>query len=268
MLSKDLGRHVNKYYGKYSGEVVANEDEAKLGRITVKVPSVFGLEHEVLARPCLPYGHFFVPPVGARVWVEFEAGDTGYPIWVGVWYPENSAPEAARISPPDNRVIQTASGHTIEIKDVAGEERILIKHKQNAFVSIDKNGSVLASNKNGSHLHLDAEHECASWIEQHGNTISMSDAGIAVINKDGTTLNVTGDTVHVVAANAVLDVTTASLGKGAAEPTLMGKGFEILWKLLLTHTHPHGMGPTLPSVELQAAQLLPGVHLTSSVLVK
>ncbi|MEZ4769135.1 MAG: phage baseplate assembly protein V [Caldilineales bacterium] len=28
-------------------------------------------------------GLFAVPPVGANVWIEFEAGDPDYPIWAG-----------------------------------------------------------------------------------------------------------------------------------------------------------------------------------------
>lgn len=268
MLSDDLRRHAGKYYGKFSGEVTNNEDDGQVGRIVVKVPTVFGPDTEVTARPCLPYGHFFVPPVGAKVWVEFEAGDTDYPIWVGVWLPAGTSPAPARISPPDNRVIQTTSGHTIEIKDVAGEERILIKHKDNAFLSMDENGSVLVTNKNGSHIHLDAEAGSASFVEQHGNTVTMSDQGLALVNKDGTTVNITGSTVHVIAANVVIEATTAALGKGAAEPTLMGNAFKALWTALQTHVHPSSMGPTLPSPSLAPLMLIPGVHLTSSVLVK
>jgi phage gp45-like len=268
MLSDDLRRHAGKYYGKFSGEVTNNEDDTQVGRILVKVPSVFGPDIEVSARPCLPYGHFFVPPVGARVWVEFEAGDTNHPIWVGVWYPSGAAPEPARISPPDNRVIQTASGHTIEIKDVEGEERILIRHKDNAFVSMDEKGSVLVSNKNGSHIHLDADAGNASFVEQHGNSVTMTDQGMALVNKDGTTVNITGATVHVIATNAVIEATTTALGKGAAEPTLMGNAFQMLWTAVQTHVHPSAMGPTSPSPTLAPLMLQPGVHLTSSVLVK
>lgn len=268
MLSEDLRRHAGKYYGKFSGDVTDNEDATQMGKIVVKVPTVFGPDIEVTARPCLPYGHFFVPPVGAKVWVEFEAGDTDHPIWVGVWYPSGTAPEPARISPPDNRVIQTNSGHTIEIKDVAGAERILIKHKDNAFLSLDEKGSVVLSNKNGSHVHLDADAGNATFVEQHGNSVTLSEQGMALVNKDGTTVNITGATVHVIATNAVIESTNTALGKGASEPTLMGNAFKTLWTALQTHVHPSAMGPTSPSASLAPLMLLPGVHLTSSVLVK
>src|SRR5262245_27429655 len=106
-MFEDLRRHAGKFYGKYSGTVTDNADKNFFGRIKVTVPTVFGDGVEVSARPCFAYGHFFVPPVGAQVWVEFEAGDTNYPLWVGTWYPDGKAPTEAAISPPDNRVIQT-----------------------------------------------------------------------------------------------------------------------------------------------------------------
>ncbi|MBI4671168.1 MAG: phage tail protein, partial [Chloroflexi bacterium] len=164
-MSPDLQRHVDKYYGKYSGTVTDNQDAQQVGCIKVTVPSVFGKDMEVTARPCLPYGHFFVPHVGAKVWVEFEAGDTHFPIWVGVWYPNGKPPPEAVITPPDNRVIQTPSGHTIEIMDKQGEEKIVIKHKSNAFVSIDKNGSVMLGNKNGSTVVLNAKDKNVMVVE-------------------------------------------------------------------------------------------------------
>src|SRR4051794_34008831 len=180
-MHPELQRHVGKYYGKYSGEVTDNEDQEQLGHVMVKVPSVFGVTMEVRARPCLPYGHFFVPHVGAKVWVEFEAGDPNFPIWVGAWYPTGKAPDEAAVTPPDNRVIQTSSGNTIEIQDKSGEEKINIRHKTNAFVSIDKDGSVLLGAKNGSSVVLNAKDGNVMVVESNGNTIALKDDSIVLM---------------------------------------------------------------------------------------
>src|SRR5208283_513920 len=178
-MFEGLRHHVGKYYGKYSGEVLANDqDSDHQGSIVVKLPTMFGADAKVTARPCLPYGHFFIPEVGTKVWVEFEGGDTDYAIWVGTWYPQGKTPPQAAISPPDNRVIQTASGHTIEIMDKQGSEKIVIKHKGNSFVSIDKDGTVIVGNQKGSMVVLDAKNEQAMVVEQHGNTVSMDSNGI------------------------------------------------------------------------------------------
>jgi len=266
-MTPDLQRHVGKYYGKYSGEVTDNEDPDNQGRITVKVPPVFGEELEVRARPCLPFGHFFVPAVAARVWVEFEAGDPNYPIWVGTWYPAGAAPPEAAISPPDNRVIQTPSGHTIEILDKAGDEKIVVKHKSNAFVAIDKNGSVVVANKNGSHLSLNAQDENAVLMDQNQNVITLTSDGVVIANKDGATLEMKGDMVRVLATNVVLQGTTVALGSQAMEPTILGTQFSSNWNAFIFHTHPTAVGPTgtpLPP----GLPLLPGNGLTSAVVVK
>jgi phage gp45-like len=260
----------DRVFGKFRGKVVDNADEQHQGLLKVRVPDVFGEKAEVMAEPCLPYGHFFVPPKGTDVWVEFEAGDPTRPVWVGVWYPPGTTPAEAEQSPPEHRVIKTAAGHTVEIVDTEGEERILIRHSGDAFLSIDKDGGVLLYNPKGSHLHLDAKNGAASLVEQHGNHVAMGEKGIALVNGDGTMVNITGDTVHVSAAKVVVDATTVALGAGASEPTLLANQFKTLWQVLLTHIHPTTApgAPTLPSAELQALQLIPGVHLSSSVVVK
>ena len=82
-----------KFYGKYRGFVVDNVDPGQLGRLKLRVPSVLG--NEVVsgwALPCASYGgdanqgFFFIPEVGAGVWVEFEEGDLEFPIWVGTFW--------------------------------------------------------------------------------------------------------------------------------------------------------------------------------------
>ena len=113
MYPGDLQRHVGKFYGKYSGVVVDNADPEQRGHLRVRVDSVFGAATVVKARPCFAAGHFFVPDVQARVWVEFEAGDSRYPIWVGTWYPTNGAPPEARHDSPSHRVVHTPSGYAI-----------------------------------------------------------------------------------------------------------------------------------------------------------
>ncbi|MFF3450535.1 phage baseplate assembly protein V [Streptomyces sp. NPDC002667] len=142
MLSDELTRHTGHYYGKYRGIVRDTTDDDHRGRLQVIVPDIFGPDALVTAEPCFPHGHFFVPPQGANVWVEFAAGDTRAPIWVGVWYPADAVPPEARVTPPEHQVIRTAAGHTVDLTDTGGEERILIRHSAGASLSIESDGSV------------------------------------------------------------------------------------------------------------------------------
>lgn len=82
---------MKRYYGKYRGEVENNVDPLQLGRIQVSVPAVLSEGRFSWAMPCVPYagpgvGFFAIPPVSAKVWVEFEGGDPDYPIWAGCFW--------------------------------------------------------------------------------------------------------------------------------------------------------------------------------------
>jgi hypothetical protein len=269
MMDDDVHRHADKFYGKHSGEVTDNQDKDFFGRIKVKVPSIFGADTEVRARPCFVYGHFFVPPVGAHVWIEFEAGDTRYPLWVGAWYAQGETPPEAAISPPDNRVIQTPSGHTIEIMDKAGEEKITIKHKGKAFVNIDKNGSVLIANQTGSYVQLDADGKSATFLEQHGNLITMNSDGVVITQKKGATaIQMTDDTVRVMGSSIILQAPSVSItGAQTAMPTILAApSFVTMFNLFAAHVHATAVGPTGPPLPL-GPLLTPGTTVSSGTVV-
>lgn len=263
----DLARHVGKFYGKHAGTVTDNKDEQKRGWVEVNVPAVHGTTAKAWARPCFPAGHFFVPDVGTPVWVEFEGGYRDKPIWVGVWWPKDKTPEETRVTPPTHRVIQTAFGHTIELSDEEGKEKVVIRNGKDAFVALQTDGSVIVSNKSGSNLYLNAEGEEATLMSQQGHVLTMTKDALLLINDGGSVFEMKGGKVTVMAKDIALAGTGVALGAGAAEPTVMGNAFSILWNLLATHVHPTALGPSGPAVP-PILPLQPGIHLTSSVVVK
>lgn len=113
----------SRYFGKYRGVVASNDPDKTLrGRIEVRVPAVLG-DQVVWAMPCVPFagkgvGFHMLPPAGAGVWVEFEAGDPSYPIWTGCYW------SAGDIEPTDDveavKFIRTDK-LTLRIDDVRGE---------------------------------------------------------------------------------------------------------------------------------------------------
>src|SRR6185369_16812132 len=74
------------YFGKYTGIVKDNGDDEKLGQVMVSVPALFPPAELVVARPALPFGYYFVPEKEAKVWVEFEGGNSDLPLWTGLQY--------------------------------------------------------------------------------------------------------------------------------------------------------------------------------------
>jgi uncharacterized protein involved in type VI secretion and phage assembly len=265
-MHPDLQRHVGKYYGKYAALVTNVSDPEKRGQIQVTIPSIYGATDVVWARASFPYGHFYVPPIGAQVWVEFEGGDPRYPLYTGAWYPTSLVPKEAQDDPPANRVIQMPSGHTIELQDKAGEEKVVIRHKDNSFVTLDKDGSVVVSNKNGSHIYLNAKDADVTMVEEHGNYVHMSADGVAIVNKSGALIEMKDDKVKVVAKDALtitakdvnIESSTVSLGPSAGtggERVLLGETFLMSY---MAHTHPTVLGPSGPPLP----PVLPPIPMT------
>jgi hypothetical protein len=82
---------MTQYYGKYRGKVENNIDPQLMGRVQVSCPAVLGSGTMSWAMPSAPYagpglGFFAIPPKGANVWVEFEGGNTDFPIWSGCFW--------------------------------------------------------------------------------------------------------------------------------------------------------------------------------------
>jgi uncharacterized protein involved in type VI secretion and phage assembly len=121
-----------KVYGKYAGRVEDVDDKQKIGRIKVSVPDVLRGETK-WAMPCVPYagpqiGHYFIPPVGAGVWVEFEGGDVSRPIWVGCYWGTGQLPPDATAA--DVHVL--ATGKTTMKMDDSGSGEVEISNEQKA----------------------------------------------------------------------------------------------------------------------------------------
>jgi hypothetical protein len=113
---------VSTFYGKYRGKVANNVDPMQLGRLQVSVPAVLGAGRLSWAMPCAPYagpgvGFFTIPPVGANIWVEFEGGDTDYPIYSGCFWGVGEVPALPAV--PQMKVLKT-DGITLTLSDLPG----------------------------------------------------------------------------------------------------------------------------------------------------
>lgn len=112
-----------RFFGKYRGQVAGNVDGAGRGRLQVIVPEVLGENVTVWALPCVPFagpgvGFHALPPVGANVWVEFEAGNLRYPIWAGCFWADGDMDTAD--TGPDTLFLRTERA-AIRIDDASGE---------------------------------------------------------------------------------------------------------------------------------------------------
>lgn len=116
----DTGRH----YGKYRGIVTTNEDPRKIGRVRARVSEILGEVETGWALPCAPYagkqtGLHAVPPEGAGVWIEFEAGRVSRPIWSGCWWRGDELPtdEEGSAVTPDVKITRSEEGLMLALHD-------------------------------------------------------------------------------------------------------------------------------------------------------
>jgi uncharacterized protein involved in type VI secretion and phage assembly len=145
-----------KFFGKYRGTVLNNVDPMQIGRIQALVPDVENLRPIGWAMPCVPLagpqmGAYFVPPVGAGVWIEFEEGDPDFPIWVGgYWNTAADVPALAQDRASDI-VLQTAGQNAIVISDLAGPAGgIMLKSANGATIVINDAGITIQNGKGAS----------------------------------------------------------------------------------------------------------------------
>jgi len=150
------------FYGKYRGTVVSNIDPMLRGRLLVTVPDVLGPTPSSWAEPCVPLagptgppmGTYFVPPIGAGVWVEFEQGDPSRPIWAGCrWGASSDVPPLAHAGLPisPNIVLQTAGQNSLVISDLPGPTGgIMLKSATGATLIVNDTGIYIQNGKGAS----------------------------------------------------------------------------------------------------------------------
>ena len=157
------------FFGKYRGKVADNVDPSQCGRIQATVPAALG-DAVVWAMPCAPFagpgvGFFAIPPVGANVWVEFEAGDPEYPIWSGgFWDPEDFP---ATITVPQMKVLKTDTA-TVTLDDTPGNSGVTIETSDGKKITLNANG-------------IEIDDSAGATVTLRGPKVSINDNALEVI---------------------------------------------------------------------------------------
>lgn len=151
--------HTPRFFGKYRGTVLNNIDPLNIGRLLVQAPDVTSLALTTWALPCLPFtgrqmGAWLIPQVGAGVWVEFEQGDTDYPIWSGCWFGsagEVPALALAGVPASPNVVLQTTAQNALVISDLPGPTGgLMLKSASGATLIVNDTGIYIQNGKGAS----------------------------------------------------------------------------------------------------------------------
>ncbi len=196
----------HRFFGKYRGWVVDNEDPARLGRLRLRVPSVLGPDVVTgWASPCAAYGGaadqglFFVPEREAGVWVEFEEGDLEFPLWVGTFWtrpaagnqvPRPNGADGAEASEqqtvPTCKTLKTLKKHTLQFEDADGAERIVLRE--------GKRGHLITLTGDGIRI-----------TDATGNAIEMTTNGLTITAKAPLTIDASGHAVQIIGKSIALE---------------------------------------------------------------
>ncbi|HEX5687848.1 MAG TPA: phage baseplate assembly protein V [Ideonella sp.] len=240
-------------YGKYRGAVVDNQDPDKRGRVKVSVPALLGDQTSDWALPCFPCGGlqatgwFWVPQVGAQVWVEFEGGDVNYPVWTGTFWQQASDVPSEVLDPPTTTLMKTPKGHAFVLEDKDDDEHLSLTHSGGAQMLIDKDGNLALTDQAGGKVTLDAKNGQILIEDTNGNSVTMSSSGTTVEDGNGNKIEMTSSGINVKGTQVVVEGQQVMLGGSGGEPVIKGQSF-----LTLFATHVHTCtapgSPTSPAI--------------------
>jgi hypothetical protein len=263
-----LEQLTRRYYGTYLGLVESAEDPDGRGRVMLCIPALAQTTapEEVWARPvgfpgsAMGHGHFFPPVKGDQVWVCFEGGDPDKPLYMGGFIANDQRPD--EFDSELKRGIKTPLGHFIRFSDDPDDPHITISMATDGdgnaggYVSMDKDGSVLISNVNGSHLYLNAKDNQTTLMHETGAMVSMSDnGGVCLISADGSIVDCSdqvqvltpGDVVLNSSGAITLAAGSVTLGSGAlpAEGVVLDA---FVKQVFNAHQHVGNMGAPTPLI--------------------
>lgn len=167
----------DKLFGKYRGIVLNNIDPMQIGRLMVQVPDASNVLPSTWAMPCVPFagiqsGMFAVPPIGSGVWIEFEQGNTDYPVWTGCFWGSAAEPPALALAAAPGLqqiVIQSVGQNTFMLSDTPGPTGgILLKSTTGAMIAINETGIIISNGQGAS-------------IVMTGPTITVNQGALEII---------------------------------------------------------------------------------------
>ncbi len=225
--------------------VMENADPETLGRIRVQFPWQ-AATYSPWIRIAQPHsgankGFHFIPEIGEEVMVGFEGNNVEMPFVIGSLYNGTLKVDEFTTDTNDAKVIRTRSGHTIELNDKDGEEKINIYDNEGSIITFDtanksliinsaENIDIAAKNINisaeenivmGAKGNVDIAAEGDLNNQAKGNVAIQSDGDTTVKSTGATTLEATKDAT-VKGMNLVAEGTKNADLKGGVQTNVTG----------------------------------------------
>ena len=217
-LNDPARRNEGRFFGKYRGLVKDNKDPLKLGRIQATVPAIPGMATN-WALPCAPYagkqvGFYTIPPIGAKVWIEFEGGDPTYPIWTGCFWQDQEVPTEVGTNADDPSQVKVFKTRVVSVfvDDTDQKGQVNLKFNDPTIQECPTITAVL--NSTGLVITVTGS-KGTSKITMTPELIQTDSVALTANTSKDTTVNAQGN----IAAAAQKDVTITASGKVTATAT-------------------------------------------------
>ena len=225
--------------GTQVAKVLNNVDPDGLSRIQVQFPwQVENNGSTPWIRVLTPHsgldkGFHFIPEIEEEVLVGFEGGNAERPFVMGALYTGVNKPEEWQTDANNVKAIRTRSGHTIELNDTEGEEKINIYDNEGSIITFDTQAQSLTINATetidigAKNINIIAEENIN--IQAQGNITKAAEGDISIQSQGATNIQATGDASLVssgaVTVEATSDATLSGVNavvSGSASAELSG----------------------------------------------
>ena len=184
-------------------KVVNNVDPDGLSRVQVQFPwQVTNNQSTPWIRVLTPHsgldkGFHFIPEIEEEVLVGFEGGNAERPFVMGALYTGVNKPEEWQTDANNVKAIRTRSGHTIELNDTEGEEKINIYDNEGSIITFDTQAKSLTINAtenieiSAKNIKILAEENID--IQAKGDLNTASEGDTVILSQGSTAVQSTGD---------------------------------------------------------------------------
>ena len=205
-------------------KVIDNVDPDGMSRVIVQFPwQVTSNTFSPWLRVLTPHsgankGMHFIPEINDEVIIGFEGGNAERPYVMGSFYTGVNKPEEWQTDANNVKAIRTRSGHTIELNDTEGEEKINIYDNDGSIITFDTQEKSLTINAtenlklSAKNIQLVAQENID--IQAQGNLQTATEGDTSILVQGSTTVQSTG-TVDVSSdAGIAIEATSSAELKG------------------------------------------------------
>ncbi len=217
--------------------VMENADPETLGCIRVQFPWQTST-YSPWIRIAQPHsgankGFHFIPEVGEEVMVGFEGNNVEMPFVIGSLYNGTLKVDEFTTDTNDAKVIRTRSGHTIELNDKDGEEKINIYDNEGSIITFDTANKSLIINSAenidiaAKNINISAEENIVMGakgnidIAAEGDLNEQAKGNVAIQSDGDTTVNAGGAATVAAKTDAVMNGQNVSV-EGKMKAGLVG----------------------------------------------